>query len=252
MVENVDRRVLGAVQLNDGVTGARIARPLSVTGDGLDIRRNRSGLYVIFAATGLETHTASFEAPPAAPPAESQPFNVVVTDPRRDFVPTLAVIDLPRPFDPGSGITDLMEPIEIVLPSSPTRAASPSWAQLRALVLDTGGAPVRGALVEVQPSGGGDPLGWGITNAHGETLVAVPGLPALTEIENDPLDEEDDEIATAETAADVSAVADPAQPWPVNPVTLAAGGAELRTSAVVPVSLSPGRIGTATLEVDLT
>ncbi|MGH6906166.1 MAG: hypothetical protein ACREIR_25885 [Geminicoccaceae bacterium] len=40
-VERLERRVLGAVRLIDGVTGRPIARPLTVAADGSRFLRNR-------------------------------------------------------------------------------------------------------------------------------------------------------------------------------------------------------------------
>lgn len=254
MVELVDRRVLGAVRLLDGVTDTPVRRPMTVEGTGLRFYRNRIGLYVIVGADGFDKEYLSrFEDPPANPSAGSLPFVVEVHDPVHAYLPVLASISLPLPFDPENDIRDLQQPVDIALASSAARSTPLTWANLRVLVLDTADAPIRGALVDAAPAGGGDRIGWGITNHNGEALVPVPGLPAMREIENDPLDAEDNEIVTAETSVTVTATADPELPWPVNPVTLAAGGGALRTASVSPVALQPGRTDTApTLVVDLT
>lgn len=255
MADAVDRRVLGALRPSDGVTGARIVRPLHVVGAGLTIARNRAGLYVIYGARGLEAHVGAFPAPPPTPPTGSLGFTVVLDDPRGEYLPVAANLTLPRAIAPGTA-DDLMTPIEVAMASSAARAAPLSWAVLRAIVRDTTDAPVRGALVEARAPGGDRLLGWGVTNSHGETLVAVPDLPSLVPVETDPGDDDGDAgpaaLATAETAAEVSAVADPARPWPANPMVLAARGAGLAQSAVAAVALSPGRTDTAALTVDLT
>ena len=87
MVENVDRRVLGAIRLVDGVTGVPVARPMRVAGEGLTLLRNRAGLYVIMGAEGLANHATELEAPPATPGTGSLDFTVQVEDPTRSFMP---------------------------------------------------------------------------------------------------------------------------------------------------------------------
>ncbi|MEM6847774.1 MAG: hypothetical protein AAF580_06815 [Pseudomonadota bacterium] len=251
MPEVVDQRVLGALRFTDGVTASAINRPLSVEAPHLTLLRNRDGLYVILSAAGLGTHTQAFDTPPAAPAAESLSFDLTVADPRGEFLPTRATIALPRPFDLPGGITTLLEPIDVALASNPGRTASSAWAVVRAAVLDENSDPLPGALVTVAPSGGGNALGWGLTNRQGEAMVAVAGLPALVDVV--PITPGGDtELAIAETSVTVSARADTARPFPANPVQLTAGGPTVRTSAAaVPATLTPGRTQTLSITVDL-
>ncbi len=253
MAEQVDRRILGAVRPVDAVTGTPILAPLRIEGTGLTLRRNRSGHYAIMAADGLGDHLTAFDDPPAAPPAESLTFALTVEDPRGAWLPRRLAIALPRPWNPAGGIHDLMQPVAVPLAPSAARSPSPGWAVVLAIVTDTGGDPVRGALVEVLPEGGGDRLGWGITHARGEALVPVPGLPAFREIENDPDDDEDDdiEIVTAQTAVTVRATALPGGAWPVDPDVLGAGGAALRSATLTPLPITPGRTDRAPITLNM-
>lgn len=233
----------GAIQLTDGVTGAVLRGPLQVAAKGLDIRRNRSGLHVIFGAAGLGGN----------PAPGSVPFEVTVSDPGRAFLPARAAIGLPRRFDPAAGQRERQTPMTIALASSPARAGAASWATVHVRVADTGGAPVRGAYVEAAGHPGGDLLGWGITGVNGEALVPVPGLPMMREAEaGDPANDADNDIVTAETEARLSARVPPGQPWPADTGRLAAGGAGFKSSAAIPVFLSPGRQQAAGLVIDLT
>ena len=258
MVERVDRRVLGAIRLLDGVTNTPVVRPMRLEADDLTLQRNRSGHYVVVAAEGLESHVGVFETPPApptpgAPAPESLSFQVAISDPTRAYLPALATVALPRRFDLAAEIRDLMEPIDIALASSTARAMPLAWASLRVTVEDTTGAPIRGALVEALSTGvgAGAQLGWGLSNDRGETLVPVQGLPAMREVENDPNDPDDNQIVTAETPVTIRATADRRRPWPVNLSAFAAGGENLRTANHEAVPLSPGRTVSATLTLDL-
>lgn len=252
MAEAVDRRILGAIRVLDAVTGAAIRNPLRLRGPGLSFQRTRSGAYAIVRAVGLETHLPAFEAPPPLPGAETLPFAVEIEDPLRRYLPAVAAIRLPRPWDPANGVRALMTPIEVSLAPSAARDLAPSWAGALVQVSDQDGAPIRGALVEVFGAGGvTERLGWSLIGEHGQAMVAVPGLPALREVENDPNNPDDDEIVTAETATDIRVRAHADRRWPVDPVTLAAGGTGIRTAMQAGVPLSPGRIDHVALTLDL-
>ncbi|WP_138469278.1 hypothetical protein [Poseidonocella sp. HB161398] len=251
MPERVDLRVLGALRLRDGVTGAAIRRRLRVGAPGLTLRQNRDGLHVIYGALGLEAHRTAFEAPPAAPAPGSLDFDLSIEDPDGIYLPARASLALPRGFDPEGGLRDLVIPVEIDLARSAGMLVPRNWAALAVMVRDQAGAPLRGALVELRPQGGGDRMSWGLTNAHGEAVLAVPGLPLMRVVENDPGTDEDDEIISAETPVELTAVADPARPWPVDPAVLAAGGPGLRTAGPQAMTLAPGRTDNAELSLDL-
>jgi hypothetical protein len=148
-------------------------------------------------------------------------------------------------------VRDLQIPIDIEMASGPARAANPGWAIAEIRVLDPGGAPIRGALVEIFAEGGGGPrLAWSITNRHGEARLPIPGLRPFQVIPNDPDDPDDDTIATAETRVEVWATLDPAAPWPPDPDRLAGDDPGFRQTTLPLLSLAPGRTSSATLTLD--
>ncbi|WP_134498178.1 hypothetical protein [Microvirga pakistanensis] len=252
MVERVDRRIMAAIRAVDAVTGAAIQGLLNIRGPGLAFQRTRSGAYAIVEAEGLEGHIAAFDAPPTTPVSESRSFAFEIEDPAGRYLPAAGSIRLPRRWDPANDVRDLMVPIEVSLPPSAARDLSPSWASVMAHVVDQDGQPVRGALVEVLPtSGDAARLGWSITNNRGQALVAVPGLPSLREVENDPTRTDDDQVVTAETATDIRAQAYADRRWPVDPVDLAAGGAGIRMTSETGVQLTAGRMVSVALTIDL-
>lgn len=253
MLERIDRRALGAVEAQDGVTGRRLGRPLTVTSETASVIRTRGGLYAIMSAEGLEEHLGAFEAPPAAPPIDSLLAVFRVDDPLGDFLPVLATVALPRSPDPGPGESDLFAPHRAALPSAPVRPLGSGWAAIRVTIRDQADRPVRGALIEILPTGGGDRLGWGLTDRRGEGLAPAPAIPLLREVDATPLDPEDeDEVVTDETPVILTVVADPAQPWPVDPERLSAERASLRSvSLAAPVTLTAGAATHRALSLDL-
>lgn len=252
MADLVDRRILGAVRPIDAVTGAAIRGPLKLTGPGLSFQRTRSGAYAIVGASGLEAHLGAFDAPPALPAAETLSFAFEIEDTTGHYLSAAAAIRLPRRWNPVNGVRDPMVPIDVALAPTAARDLPPSWAGVLAQVADQNGQAVRGALVEVFTAGGvTSRLGWSLTNDRGLSLVPVPGLPSLREIENDPNQPDDNQIVTAETTTDIRVRAHADRRWPVDPVVLAAGGAGIRTANRNAVPLTPGRTDAVALTINL-
>lgn len=181
-VEHVDRRVLGAVRFVDAVTGADVDAPLRVDAAGVRWIRNRSGWWVAASAPGLEAHTLAFEAPPSAPPLGSVATELTVEDPTGRYLRRRAALALPRSADPRKAATpdSLFRPREVALFRAPAAAVAAGWAVVRASV-SRGGAPLADALLRVVRKGDAQQvMGRGMTDARGEALVAVAGIPVTT------------------------------------------------------------------------
>jgi hypothetical protein len=177
-VETLDRRVLAALRFRDAVTGATVAGPLDVRAPGVRWIRNRRGWWVVALAPGLEAHTTAFQAPPAAPPVGSVALTVRVADPAGRYLPRVAALALPRDPDPAKAAKpeSLFQPLEVDLFPSPAAPVSPNWAVLRVSAADAPGALVR----VVRKAAPDTVLGRGMTDARGEGLVAVAGIPVTT------------------------------------------------------------------------
>ena len=178
----LDRRVLAALRFRDAVTGATVAGPLDVRAPGARWIRNRRGWWVLAQAPGLEAHTAAFRAPPAAPAVGSVPLAVRVADPAGRYLPRVAALALPRDPDPAKAAKpeSLFQPVEIDLFPSPAASVSPNWAVLRVSASGADG-PLAGALLRVvRKASPSTVLGRGMTDARGEALVAVAGIPVTT------------------------------------------------------------------------
>lgn len=180
--ETVDRRVLGAVRFRDAVTGEVAGGALRVEAPGVRWIRNRRGWWVIASAPGLEAHTLSFAQPPAQPPIGSVPVTLTVADAGGRYLPRRVSLTLPRDPDPAKSERpeSLFQPVQVDLFPSSAAPVSPGWAVLRVSVTDAKGEPMGGALLRVTRKSGGELLGRGMTDARGEGLVAVAGIPVTT------------------------------------------------------------------------
>ncbi len=239
LLDRIEWRVLGAIELADGVTGATLRRPFAVTAPGLAVARTRSGRYAVTQAPGLADHTRAFAAPPAAPAPGTAAATLRLDDPLGQFLTRLAQLPLPRSPQPAPGEPGLFTPARIAMLPAPRSATAANWAVLRLSVSRTGGAPLAGVLVELRTTdAAGRLLGRGLSDPRGEAILAIAGLP-LTRAA-DVADPEAD-VTTPVTEARLGLVADPALPWPVDPDRLDAERAGLRSlSLVAAVGLTAG------------
>jgi len=241
-----ERRVLGAVRFIDATTQTRILEPLAVRAEGARIVRNRSAHYVIFAAPGLAAHTQSFMSPPSEPALASVAITLEVADPAGRYVTRRSVIRLPRDPDPthADQLDSLFRAIDVMLFPSPSAGTRPGWALVRGTVVEAGTErPLGGALLRVVRVSDAALLARGMSDARGEALVAVPGIPVITFGEGD---------AVTETTVDValSAVFDPAAGTVADPDDIEARRADLPTTSFTR-RLSSGRLLAATFAVAL-
>jgi hypothetical protein len=242
-IEDVDRRVLGAVRFLDAGTGRRIERPLEVEAPGVRWIRNRANLYVVADAPGLTFLTRQFEYP--EPPPEIDPpvtVNATARDASGQYLARAFSFDLPREGEA------LFEPVDVALYASPSGALVAGWASLRASVADdASGAPVEGALLRVVKPGAtpaeDQVLARGLSDARGEAFVPIPGIPFMTW--------SDDETAVLTSAVNVriEAYADPDAARPVDPDTLEQDRASLPFDERAGVPVKAGASVTAALRI---
>ncbi|OLE52293.1 MAG: hypothetical protein AUG51_18850 [Acidobacteria bacterium 13_1_20CM_3_53_8] len=182
-LEQLERRVLGAVIFLDATTGARILSSLRVEARGVKFVRNRSGSYVIFSAPGFKSYINSFRQQPASVALESVAFEISVTDPLRRYLPRRSTIHLPlnpATTRPNEGAW-LFAPIEVSLFPSPISSTLPGWAVIRATIREEGKTDrLPWSLIKVKRKGTTDLLATGLADKRGEALVAVTGLPTTT------------------------------------------------------------------------
>jgi hypothetical protein len=176
-VDLLDRRVLGGVRFVDAVTGLPVSRTLAVSAPKVGWIHNSSGDYVVASAPGLEAHEDAFSAPPGVPDVGSVAITLTVRDPLGEYLPRRATVRLPR--DPDLTHADqpasLFRPVGVPLYPAPIARTAPGWAVLRVTAQEW-----PGALLKVVQDGTNQVLGRGQSDARGEALVAVPGIPVTT------------------------------------------------------------------------
>lgn len=229
MVENVDRRYLGALQCVDRATGYHLTRSMTVEADQVRFFRNRSSLYVIQEAAGLEEYTRTFDPLPEAPATGPVVVTVQLSDPLHQYLPRLLQISLPRDLEPEHSDQDdsLFNPVQVRLYAAPNASLMANWSTVRvSLVRDTDGTdeePVAGALLRVVRTADDFVLSSGLSDMRGEALVIVPGVPITQFADETDGDDDDDEpapVVVSEIAARLE-VSLPENPvWPVNPDVL--------------------------------
>jgi hypothetical protein len=201
--ERVEQRVLGAIRWTDAVTQSVIAHPLRVRSAKASFTRNLSGLSVIIAATGLEKYTETFvlPTPPAADVEPAVPIDLegTVEDPSGRYLPRAFNVKLPRRAT--KDVADsLFVPIDLQLLPTPQAKIPAGWAQVRVTVKKATGEDFPNVLVRVVAKADNRVLGHGMSDARGDALVGIPGLPLFQP------SAADDEIVTSETAAGVEFV----------------------------------------------
>lgn len=204
-LEHQDQRVLGALALVDASTGAAIDRALElrVLGPGHAVlRRNASGLVVIREWSQLAAHASAFDAPPEAP-AIRPSLRVAVRDPLGQYLPRLASITLPRDPSPeqAASADSLFQPLRVPMYPAAGAATGNNWSLLRvSLHASDNGDALGGALLRVRRNG--TVLARGLTDARGEGLVAVVGVPVTT------FSDDENAVVVSEIEVELDAVFD--------------------------------------------
>jgi hypothetical protein len=235
MRERLDQRILGAVQFIDVVSKLPVSLPLRVS--GARVQQNRSGLYVIVApltgtpaAAAFEDYLETFPAPPTV---ANTPLTLRVEDFGGQYLAREFTFPAPLQVANENQANYLFKPVAINLFPSPAAPVQMNWAAVRVHVHRTNSTtPIAGALVRVTRNGQNTPVGVGLSDARGEALVAIAGLPLVEAAEDD------GPVLTSEYAASVEARVNPAALIP-NPDTMAATIG--LPSATANVTISPKR-----------
>lgn len=225
-LERFERRVLGALRLVDGATGAPLDLPMQVTAPEARIQRNRSGLYVIAQWATLAEHEESFAAPPVTPLVGDETLSVSINDPAGRYLPRSIDVDLPRDAVPANAANaaSLFRPVDVPMYPSGIAPVVGNWAAVRVSLTEAGsGDALGGALLRVMRDG--NVIARGLTDWRGEALVPVVGIPVTT------WSTEPDAVIVSEISATLEAAFDANSGVRTSAADLAAG----RTPAVLPV-----------------
>lgn len=244
-VEWRTRRVLGAVRFEDRATRDPVSARLQVRIPGVEVSWNLSGLAVLVRARGLEPHTEAFRAAPGNPPPESVAFTGTVEDPAGGYLPRSFSVRLPRDPDPNrhEDPRSLFQPVSVALfPAPSAGTAHPLWSRIRvslARSVEGEKEPLSGALVRITDAAGDVLLGSGLTDARGEGIVFLPGIPPARSSEGGNGDEEEP-VVVYELPARIQVVWEPPGEAPPDPDHLEAAREDLIRSDD-PLSLKAGR-----------
>jgi hypothetical protein len=140
----------------------------------------------------------------------------------------------------------LFIPVDVQIFQGPAAPTAAGWAIVRASVTQaTTANGLAGALLRVVRTSDGVRLGLGLTDARGEALVAVPGIPVTT------WDSGSGPVLASEVDATIEAVVDPAATGIPDPDDLEARHTSLRSTSSA-VKLASGRELVVSLAVALT
>ena len=253
LIERIEQRVLGALRLIDRVTQTPLTRSLRLTSSNAGVVRNMRGYYVVNHAAGLEAHTAAFQQPPALPELGAKPYTFEINDLQKRYLPRLTTLRLPRDPNPANvaNANSIFKPIDVAMYPASTATLSYNWSTIRASVSQgPDHLPLRGALLQVIDAADGLLLASGISDARGEALVIVPGVPITKFADAEDEGEGDDEppvvVNTLPVRLELSLGA--ATPWPVDPDVLEQNHTANRRMSM-DLTLSTGRMEKVTINL---
>ncbi len=176
VIDVVDRRVLGAFRCVDGASGRQLQDAMRVA-SRLDIRRNASGVFVVFNAPGLAALTTQFDIDPSAAWPAPSPYDVEIRPQGRLYLPRRATIRMPRKPAPLSDNASSMIPQDVVVYPGPAAVPGVNWAVVRASVrLGDSRAAAPWTVLRLVRTTDDAVLATGMSDAAGEAFLAVPGI----------------------------------------------------------------------------
>jgi hypothetical protein len=219
IIDTVDRRVLGAFQFVDAVTGLPVVVPAQIEVRGatiagvpqhearrehaIRIRQNRRGIAVIFRAPLFDTYASAFDDPvplPVETATDPLRLRLAVVDAGPHYLPQEFHVDLPRALD-FDAPDSVFHPQRVRLFRAPNAPVQDGWALLRVLVTSAGNPAARlpGVLVRVVRAEDNALIGEGMTDWRGditgEALVPLPGIQRFRPGSGDDVIETDEAIA---------------------------------------------------------
>lgn len=180
MIQNVDRRILGAFVCTDAITGSSVVPAIPVTAPAWTVRPNHSGIYVIFDGPAFEPQTDDF-IPSGTWPAPKS-FEISLQDSGKRYLPRRAIVQAPLPI-PAPPVpaapTGVFAPQHVTLYPSAASPVSPNWAVIHASVARAGVTPIQPlpwSVLRVARDSDHSVLATGQAGPNGEALLAVIGL----------------------------------------------------------------------------
>jgi hypothetical protein len=173
----VDRRVLGAFRIVDAFSREPVSQPPVVRNAVLDVRRNASGVFVVFGAPGLRNLTVQFD--PVKPWPAATAFPVTIVADGRRYLSRRARISMPRRPEPMSDPASSMIPQDVALYPAAAAVLGFNWAVVRVRVSKAGAASsdpgLPWAVLRMTRNSDGSEVAVGLCDRRGEGVLAVPG-----------------------------------------------------------------------------
>jgi hypothetical protein len=180
--ERLDSRFLVALRFLDGETAQPLTGPLTVSGNGVQVVRNRSSLYALTEAPGFASYTSRFEAPPEPAPAPAS-IPLTVVDPSGRHLPRSLSLELPRDAsqEPEHPSRSVFVPVDVRMYLSPTARPAPGSAVVRLSLRDDQDAPLARVVIRLRVTLPDKPAieGLGLSDERGEVLLLVPRIPII-------------------------------------------------------------------------
>jgi hypothetical protein len=177
VLATVDRRVLGAFRLVDAFSREPVSATPIVRVAALDVRRNASGVFVVFDAPGRRELTWQFDPKTPWPAATDTPV-AIVADGRR-YLSRRAQISMPRRPTPMSDPDSSMIPQDVALYPGSAAALGFNWAVVRVRVCNAGSAAsdpgLPWAVLRMTRNSDGAEVAIGLCDRRGEGVLAVAG-----------------------------------------------------------------------------
>jgi hypothetical protein len=173
----VDRRVLGAFRLVDAFSLQQLTDTPSVQSAAWDVRRNASGVFVVFDGPGLSGLTTQFD--PVKPWPAPQGKEVSIKADGRQYLPRRVQIRMPRAPEPMTVAGSSMIPQDVTMYLAPAAALGFNWAVVRVRVRKAGSADgdpgLPWAVLRLTRNSDTSELAVGLCDRRGEGVLAVPG-----------------------------------------------------------------------------
>jgi hypothetical protein len=249
MIDVSERRILGAFRMVSAITGTSIDSDFVVDAGKLDVLRNRSGVFLVRDAPGMRDLTFKSDVRGVTLPAQQQ-FELTVKDDDRVYLPRRFKLTLPRKIGPTTDPDSVFN--AVIVQMYPTAAApvAQSWALLRVSVIKAGDPARAGlpwSLVQVTRKSDNTVLKTGLSDARGEALVSVIGLPARS------TNGGSGTLLSSEVDVDVTAFFDPAnadkpQDFVPDPDDLIAKLGTMKSNSQ-PAKIASGRTNKVAIEI---
>jgi len=168
---------------------------------------------------------------------------VEVVDPVGEFLPRRVQLRLPRDPDPARADQpdSLFQALAVALFPAPAARIDHDWARLHAHVSVASGEAAQFALLRVTRTSDNQILARAMSDARGEALIAIPGIPVT------PWEEADGPVLGNDLEVRIEAVFDPTLTTSPDPDELEAGAAGLASVNVV-TRIAAGRAQSLALQ----